>query len=279
MKISHVIRGEEWISSTPKHVILYRLFGWDAPVFAHLPLILNPDKSKLSKRQGDVAVEDFLDKGYLPEALINFVALLGFNPKADQELYSINELTEAFDLSKINKSGAVFDTAKLDWMNGQYIMKKTPEELVGLVMPFLERAGKSVEPMLIKRICSVERPRMTRLSEIVDLVDGYRVLPTFDPQLLIWKKADVNDALRSLKGVRGHLTSMDPKIWEDVGLIEASLKEYIEANGLQNGNVLWPMRVALSGRSSSPSPFELAWALGLEETLRRLESAVNAISS
>lgn len=279
MEITHVIRGEEWISSTPKHVVLYRLFGWTAPSFAHLPLILNPDKSKLSKRQGDVAVEDYLDKGYLPDALINFVALLGFNPKGDQELYSMDELVESFDLSKINKSGAVFDTAKLDWMNGQYLMKKTAAELVALVEPFLARAGKTVDANLLGRICSVEKPRMTRLSEIVDLVDGYVSLPPFDPQMLVWKKADAEDARRSLAGVRAHLASIDAAAWSEVGLIEGALKGYIEANGLQNGNVLWPTRVALSGRSSSPSPFELAWALGSAETLRRLDSAITALSA
>ncbi len=279
MEITHVIRGEEWISSTPKHVVLYRLFGWTAPSFAHLPLILNPDKSKLSKRQGDVAVEDYLDKGYLPDALINFVALLGFNPKGDQELYSVEELVESFDLSKINKSGAVFDVAKLDWMNGQYIMKTSTAELVSLVEPFLARAGKTVEAGLLARICAVEKPRMTRLSEITDLVDGYLAMPSFDPQMLVWKKADAEDAKRSLAGVRARLAGLDDATWGDVALIETSLKGYIEANGLQNGNVLWPTRVALSGRSSSPSPFELAWALGPEETLRRLDSAVTALSA
>lgn len=279
MEITHVIRGEEWISSTPKHVVLYRLFGWTAPSFAHLPLILNPDKSKLSKRQGDVAVEDYLDKGFLPEALINFVALLGFNPKGDQELYSIEELVESFDLSKVNKSGAVFDVAKLDWMNSQYLAKKSPSELVALVEPFLMRAGKTVDADLLLRICAVEKPRMTRLSEITDLVDGYLSLPSFDPQMLVWKKADAEDARRSLTGVRDHLSAMDAASWGEVALVETSLKGYIEANGLQNGNVLWPTRVALSGRSSSPSPFELAWALGPEETLRRLDAAITALTA
>lgn len=276
MEITHVIRGEEWISSTPKHVALYKMFGWTPPVFAHLPLVLNADKSKLSKRQGDVTVEDFLNKGYLPDALVNFVALLGFNPRGDQELYSMNELVESFDLSKVNKSGAVFDLAKLDWMNGQYIMKKTPAELARLVEPFLARAGKTVDADLLERICTVEKPRMTRLSEITDLVDGYLSLAPFDPHLLVWKKADAEDARRNLMGARNHLADMDMAIWNETALIETSLKGYIESNGLQNGNVLWPVRVALSGRSSSPSPFELAWALGPEETLRRLDAAINA---
>ena len=279
MRVTHIIRGEEWIPSVPKHVILYRFFGWETPAFAHLPLILNPDKSKLSKRQGDVAVEDFLAKGYLPETLLNFVALLGFNPRADQELYSIQELTDAFDLKKINKSGAVFDVAKLDWMNGQYLSKKNPKELASDTEPFLSRAGKTVDRTLLERICAVERSRMIRLSEIVDLVDAYLSVPEYDPQTLVWKKADALDAVRNLSGLRAHLASVGSETWNEVGLIETSIKEYIERNGLQNGNVLWPSRVALSGRSSSPSPFELAWALGTTETLHRLDKAITALSA
>lgn len=279
MEITHVIRGEEWISSTPKHVTLYKLFGWTAPQFAHLPLILNPDKSKLSKRQGDVAVEDYLDKGYLPETLVNFVALLGFNPKADQELYSIEELVSLFDLSKINKSGAVFDVTKLDWMNGQYIMKKTAAELAALSLPFLERAGKTVEPGLLERICAVEKTRLSRLSEVADLVDAYAVLPAYEPTILVWKKADAADGRAQLEGVRALLASMEDSAWSEIALIEGVVKRYIEEKGLSNGNVLWPTRVALSGRPASPSPFELAWALGKQETLARLDTAITLLSA
>ena len=278
MRITHVIRGEEWISSTPKHVILYRLFGWDTPLFAHLPLLLNQDKSKLSKRQGDVAVEDYLAKGYLPEVLVNFVALLGFNPKADQEIYSIDELIELFDLTKINKSGAVFDQTKLNWMNGQYIMKKTAAELVALVRPFLDAAGKTIDAALLEKICAIEKTRMERLTDIVEIVDAYVAIPAFDPAILVWKKADTADSKANLLGVRDHLSMVDESVWTEIAMVEASIKAYIEGKGLSNGNVLWPTRVALSGRAASPSPFELAWALGKDETLRRLESAINLLS-
>lgn len=277
MKITHVIRGEEWISSTPKHVMLYRRFGWDAPLFAHLPLLLNPDKSKMSKRQGDVAVEDYLAKGYLPEALVNFVALLGFNPKADQEIYTIEELIQLFDLSKVNSSGAVFDQAKLNWMNGQYIMKKTAEELVALVRPFLDAAGKPIDAPSLEKICSIEKTRMERLTDIVEIVDAYVAMPAFDPAILVWKKADAADSRANLVGVRDHLSTVDESVWTEIAMVEASIKAYIEGKGLSNGNVLWPTRVALSGRAASPSPFELAWALGKDETLRRLDAAIAII--
>ncbi|NBS41752.1 glutamate--tRNA ligase, partial [bacterium] len=222
MNVSHVIRGDEWISSTPKHVILYRLFGWDAPKFAHLPLLLNPDKSKLSKRQGDVAVEDYLNKGYLPDALVNFVALLGFNPKSDQELYSVAELIELFDLSKINKSGAVFDVAKLDWMNAQYIMKKTDAELVALVAPFLTAAGKSVPSDLLGRICAIEKTRMVKLTDIVELVDGYLTLPAYEPTALVWKKADAADGKAQLTGIKTLLEGLDAGAWSNVAVVESA---------------------------------------------------------
>src|SRR3989339_1628550 len=157
MGVTHIIRGEEWISSVPKHVLLYNAFGFPMPSFAHLPLILNADKSKLSKRQGDVAVEDYLAKGYLPEALVNFVALLGFNPTGDREIYSLQELIDAFDLSCVNKSGAVFDHQKLDWMNGQYIKQLTNEELVIRCKTFLEKAEMEIDTVLFEKICFVEK--------------------------------------------------------------------------------------------------------------------------
>ena len=160
MEISHVIRGEEWIPSTPKHILLYQAFGWEPTKFAHLPLILNPDRSKLSKRQGDVSVEDFQNKGYLKEALLNFVAFLGWNPKTEQEIFSLNELIEQFDLSKVNNSGAVLDVNKLDWINGLYIRKLGVGELSDLLMPYWEGAG-----LLSKRD---EKITITRLQKETD---------------------------------------------------------------------------------------------------------------
>ena len=141
MAISHVIRGEEWLPSTPKHVLLYRAFGWECPLFAHLPLLLNKDKTKLSKRQGSVAVEDFIEKGYFKEAFVNFIALLGWNPTSDREIFDFQELINAFSLEKVNKSGAVFDTQKLDWMNKQYLKTLPVPYLVELLKPELVKSG------------------------------------------------------------------------------------------------------------------------------------------
>lgn len=277
MEITHVIRGEEWLPSTPKHVILYAAFGWNPPVFAHLPVIVNPDRTKLSKRQGDVAVEDYLTKGYLPEALINFLSLIGYNPKGDQEIYTREELVRLFDLSKVNSGNGLFDTDKLDWMNGEYIKAKTTDELMRLTQPFLQAASKEVGDELLKRICAIEKTRMVRLTEIVDIVDAYLALPAYDSAILVWKKADAADARAQLSGVRAFLENLEPNAWTEIALIDAAVKEYIGEKGLQNGNVLWPTRVALSGRSASPSPFELAWALGKTETLIRLQTAIESL--
>ncbi|OGL66483.1 glutamate--tRNA ligase [Candidatus Uhrbacteria bacterium RIFCSPHIGHO2_01_FULL_63_20] len=279
MEVTHVIRGEEWISSAPKHVILYQAFGWDVPVFAHLPLILNADRSKLSKRQGDVAVEDYLEKGYLPEALVNFVALMGFNPSGDKEIYTREELMNGFDLPKVNKSGAVFNLEKLDWMNGQYIRAKSPAELAALCVPFLERAGKRVDPDLLQKMCSIERERMTKLSDIVEAVDSFLVLSGYEASLLVWKKSDQADALKNLQAIRTRIGSLSENDFAASAMVEGAILKYIEENGLQKGNVLWPLRVALSGRSASPSPFELAWVLGKQETVDRLSRAIALLSA
>jgi glutamyl-tRNA synthetase len=278
MGVTDVIRGEEWLSSTPKHVIMYEMLNWEMPNFAHLPLILNEDKSKLSKRQGDVAVEDYLAKGYLPEALINFVALLGFNPRDDQEIYSMDELIDEFDLSKVNKGGAVFDREKLEWMNGQYIRQKDLDELVALVKPFIKEAGKEIEDAFLKKICKVEQERLELLGDVVDLLDGYQNKPEYEPSLLVWRKSDAEGARKNLQNlveyIQGEMTEDD---FAEIDTIETSIFDYIKSNDLGNGDVLWPMRAALSGRSASPSPFELAWVFGKVETIERLNHAIDTL--
>src|SRR6185369_5970242 len=166
MKISHVIRGEEWLSSLPKHLFIAQCFGWTAPQYAHLPLLLNPDKSKLSKRQGDVAVEDYLAKGYLPEALINFVALMGWNPTADREIFTKEELATLFDITKVNKSGAVFNHEKLDWLNGEYIKALKVEDYLHR----LQEGGFLPEGVVQERAARIVQDRLTKLSDAADLI-------------------------------------------------------------------------------------------------------------
>lgn len=276
MGVTHIARGEEWISSVPKHVILYTELEFPLPVFAHLPLILNPDKSKLSKRQGDVAVEDFLDKGYLPEALVNFVALLGFNPSGDQEIYSMQELQEAFDLKKVNKSGAVFDTDKLKWMNAQYIKQLSVDELYERsvkIVPALTEMDKS----LAKKILFVEQERLQVLNELNERM-GLYLQATPSAEDLVWKKSDAADAKQMLEEMTEVITNLDAAAWEKIELIEEGIKGYITDKEYHNGNVLWPLRVALSGERKSPSPFQLLWTLGKEESLNRLRAAISLLS-
>lgn len=278
MEISHVLRGEEWISSTPKQIVLHNMFGWKMPVYAHVPLILNPDKTKLSKRQGDVAVEDYLAKGYLPDALSNFVSLIGFNPKADQEIYAREELVRLFDLAKVNKSGGVFDHAKLDWVNGEYIRRMTLPELCTAIRPFLGEEGASLDSETLARICAAEQARLVRLTDLKENLSMYIGTPTIDPATLVWKKADAVDAKVHLTGMADHIEGEGDAAFQDLAMVEAAMKRYIERTGAPNGNVLWPTRVALSGRQASPSPFELAFALGKEATIRRLRSAASLLA-
>ena len=275
MEISHIIRADEWLSSTPKHVILYKAFGWQIPVFAHVPLILNPDHSKLSKRQGDVAVEDYLKKGYLPEALNNFIALCGFNPKGDQEIYSMQEFTDLFDIEKVNKSGAIFDKEKLNWMNSQYIHKLSVDELTALCSPYVTEAGIDVSPELLKKICTVERERLVLLSDIVEKINSYQKLPDYQPEILVWKKSSREEALENLQKIIPLFKTLD---LSSVELIEQAIREYIVSNGLSNGAVLWPLRAALSGSATSPSPFELIWVLGKDESLKRLARGIEVLT-
>lgn len=277
MGVTHIIRGEEWLSSVPKHILLYEWFGFPLPVFAHLPLILNPDRSKLSKRQGDVSVEDYLSKGYLEEALINYVSLLGFNPSADQEIYTRDELIASFDLKKVNKSGAIFDVNKLLWMNGKYLSIMSAHELALRVRPFLDRVG-DIETSLLERICEVEKTRWNILSDSRESVESYLSRPDYHADLLVWKKSDRKDALTQLKDVRNLLAGLDNKVFSDAGLIEQALKRYIMDNGLQNGNVLWPVRAALSGKQKSAGPHELVWIFAKEETLRRIDHAIDLLA-
>ncbi|MFH1089040.1 MAG: glutamate--tRNA ligase [Candidatus Uhrbacteria bacterium] len=279
MNISHVIRGDEWLSSVPKHIVLYKAFDWTPPAFAHLPLILNADHSKLSKRQGDVAVEDYLKKGYLPEALNNFIAICGFNPKGDQEIYSLQELIDLFDIEKVNKSGAIFDKEKLNWMNSQYIHRLSVDDLTDLCLPYVVEVGKTIEASLLKKICTVERERLVLLSDIVEKIDSYLKLPDYQPEILVWKKSSKEEALVQLENIKTFIEAQSEENLSSTELVETAIRGYIESNGLQNGAVLWPLRAALSGSTTSPSPFELIWVLDKDESLNRIKQAIEKLLS
>lgn len=284
MEISHVIRGEEWLPSAPKHVLLYKAFGWEAPQFAHMPLILNPDKSKLSKRQGDVAVEDFLKKGYLPQALVNFVAFLGWNPKTEQEIFSMEELIAQFDLAKINKSGAVFDINKLDWMNGEYIRAMSNSDLVDAVKPYWETAGfdlSNFSSEYLEAIMVLEKDRLKKLSEIADRTKYFFVTPELDAKKLVWKKSTPEETKQTLRVLQDLFRILPDETMLSVGELETAIKAFIVEHEFDNGSVLWPLRYAMTGEDKSPSPFEvtatifLGW--GREEVVKRLDAAISLL--
>lgn len=282
MKITHVVRADEWLSSTPKHIVLYKAFGWDLPQFAHLSLILNPDHSKLSKRQGDVAVEDYLKKGFLPEVLVNFMALLGWNPGTDQEIFSLQELINLFDINKVQKAGAVFDLTKLEWMNSQYLKKIKIDDLLNLSLPYLQEKGiidgeiSEKEQNKLKKALIVTQERMKKISEVGDLIGFFFQLPQFNSEMLIWRKSDKETTLKRLEWL---LKFCDTYIgeWEEKGIEESALKLIISEK-LDNGTTLWPLRVALSGMEKSPGPFQLAWVLGKEETKLRIQQAIKSLA-
>jgi len=279
MEITHVIRGEEWLPSTPKHVLLYRVFGWEEPKFAHLPLLLNSDRSKLSKRQGDVSVDDYLKKGFLKEALLNFILLLGWNPGTEKEIFSLNEMEKEFSLEKVNKSGAVFNVEKLEWLNGHYIKTSSAEKLFDLALPFFQKAGfadtKNIEK--IKKIILIEQERIKKLSELPELSSYFFSDISYDPKILVWKKQTTQNAVSALKNLCLMLEKMEESEFTQKTL-EEKIITFIEGSGHEVGEVLWPMRVSLCGRKASPSPFEIADVLGKKESIKRIHTAISLLA-
>lgn len=282
MEITHITRGDEYISSTPKYIQLYENFGWEVPLFAHLPLLLNPDRSKLSKRQGDVAVEDYIRKGYLKEAIINFVVMLGWNPgKGEtQEIFSLDELIEKFDFSHVHKAGAVFDLKKLDWINTQWIKKISLDDLCARSLKFWKEKDfynntseekKSEE--FLKKVLSIERERLTKLSEVGDNNKFFFQDIDYDKELLRWKDMSDESLKNNLIRAKEMLENISEKDWTRENLE----KEMFKVAGENRGEFLWPLRAALTGEKKSPSPFECAWVMGKNESLLRINKALGKL--
>ncbi len=274
MGISHVIRGEEWLSSTPKHVLLYEYFGWERPVFAHLPLLLNPDKSKLSKRQGDVAVEDYRTKGFFPEALVNFVALLGWNPGDEREIFTLAELVKEFTLERVGKAGAVFNTEKLRWMNTQHLRRKPEEELLRLVRPFLEKAGLlSFDDQYVLKVIRLMKDRVDAVEEFVTF-SGYffRDPESFDEasRSKNWK-AGTHEQVSEVCGKLLGLPVFTPSN------IEGVIRAVAESAGVSAGKLIHPLRLAVTGVSLGPGLFELMSVIGRDACIRRIGHALTVL--
>ncbi|PIR92008.1 glutamate--tRNA ligase [Candidatus Falkowbacteria bacterium CG10_big_fil_rev_8_21_14_0_10_44_15] len=279
MGITHVLRGEEWLPSTPKHILLYQAFGWQPPVYCHLPNILGQNKKKLSKREGDASVEDFKNKGYLPEALINYIALLGWNPGTEQEIFSLSELVKQFDINKLHKAGAIFDGKKLDNINGQYIRKLKSKEVINFCRPYLtEIYGDALQNYSDEYVASVVTLEQERLKKLSDITASTQFFFTdnleYDAKLLIWKKSDKTAMSDNLTIIKQKLADMGE--WDKPNL-EKEILQFIKDKKLTNGEALWPLRVALSGQENSPGPFEIAAILGKQESLRRIKAAVDKL--
>lgn len=274
MGVTHVIRGEEWLSSTPKHVLLYRAFGWDLPVFAHLPLLLNPDRSKLSKRQDDVAVEDYMRRGYLPDALLNFIAFLGWNPGDEREIFSLQELVEEFTLDRVGKSGAVFNIEKLDSVNKHYIKTASTAALVREIGVRLSAHGIRVPPdPHLAGVVTLMKERVATLEEFVTgcsylyadpvAYDEEARKKNWKPETAGW----LRDLLPLLPGTEGFSGPA----------LEAVVKERAGLLGVGAGKLIHPLRLAVSGTSKGPGLFEMMELLGREVCVRRIERAVSAL--
>tara|TARA_Y100001960_G_C14509665_1_gene745786 strand:- start:101 stop:904 length:804 start_codon:yes stop_codon:yes gene_type:complete len=267
MKITHVIRGEEWISSLPIHITLYNVLEWDLPKFCHLPLLLNEDKSKLSKRQGDVAVEDFLSKGYLEEALINFVALLGWHPSHDNEFYSMEKLIKEFSLNRVNKSGAIFDMKKLNWMNSVYLKNSSSKQLLPNIIHLLKnkKIVYNTEDEILK-IINYSKNRTNTLNEIIDLVVMFIEDKIIDYNIL----ADFNYRA---------LYSLWIKELENIKMLnEDSIKKLInktkEKLDISGKNIFLPLRYGLIGELHGPDLFSIINILGINNSIKRLKNGI-----
>ena len=272
MGVTLVIRGDEWLPSTPKHILLYKNLGWNPPQFAHLPLILNPDKTKLSKRQGDVAVEDYLNKGYLPEALINFIAFLGWNPGDEREIFSLEELVKEFSLVKVGKAGAVFNLEKLDWLNGHYLRQLSPENLISKCLPYFEKKIRQEFPEeYLKKIILLQQERLKKFSDVNDGIEFFfKDKLDYSAEMLIWKKSTAEETLKNLSLLEEIFNQLSEN---DFNLEKLNTKILPLAQERGVGSVMWPLRVALSGQQNSPGPLEIASILGKEKTLSRLKIA------
>jgi nondiscriminating glutamyl-tRNA synthetase len=307
MQISHVIRGEDHITNTPKQILVYEALGWKPPQFAHLPLILGPDRSKLSKRHGATSLSDYKKQGYLAEALVNFMAFLGWNPGNEQEIFSLEQLNKEFSLEKIQKGGAIFNIEKLNWYNGHYLRQLDLNKLTELCIPHLI-GGKLIKPNFkfeqdppaygayflkqkytiakskeeistekIKQIVNLEKERIHKLSEIGEMTDFFFIEPKYKPGLLAWKETKKSEIIKFLEILDSILCDVKPEDFTTYKLKEILMPEAekcLSADGkIDRGKLLWPLRVALSGKEKSPGPFEIAEILGKEKTLKRIALA------
>ena len=277
MKITHVVRGNEYISSSPKYNRLYEAFGWEVPKYIHCPLITDEDHHKLSKRSGHSSYEDLIEQGFLPEAVVNFIALLGWSPDSDKEIFSLKELVEIFDYHRINKAPSVFDYQKLRWMNGEYLKAMDPEKFYELAEPYLKAA--ITRELDLRKIAEMVRTRIEIFPDIAGMVDFFEALPDYDISLYTHKKMKTT-AAPSLAVLRDLLPVLEAQQeFTNDGLF-AAMKSYIQEKGYKNGYVLWPVRIAVSGKQTTPAgATEIMEVLGKEETIARIREGIRKLEA
>jgi glutamyl-tRNA synthetase len=283
MGITHILRGEDGISNTPRQILIQEAIGAKTPKYGHLPLILGADKSKMSKRHGATSISEYKEKGYSKEAIINYLAMLGWNPGTEKEIFSLDELIKEFDINKIQKSGAVFNLEKLDWFNKEHL-KNVPEEVVleKIKSAITEKfPNKKTDDEFLKRISPQITERISNLNEIKENIlagdlDYYFNTPDYDPRVLIWKETGKEKTVSHLQFVLGEIEKLDSE-FENPDDIKKLIWNYADEQG--RGDVLWPLRYCLSGKDKSPDPFTLISALGKTESIARIKSAAEKLNA
>ena len=276
MKITHVVRGNEYLSSTPKYTRLYNAFGWEEPIYIHLPLITNEEHKKLSKRSGHASFEDLLAQGFVSEAIVNYVALLGWSAPDNREIMSLEELVAEFDYHHINKSPAVFDMVKLRWMNGEYIKMMEDEQFYKLALPYIKEV--ITKDLDLRKIAALIKSRIEIFPDIKEKIDFFEELPDYDIAMYTHKKmkTTAESSLAVLKDLLPEFEALED--YSEAG-IENVIMSYIKKKGIKNGQGLWPVRTAVSGKQSTPGgAYEIMNILGKEESLRRIRIAIDKLS-
>ena len=277
MGITHIVRGNEYLSSSPKYNRLYEAFGWEIPVYIHCPTITNEEHKKLSKRSGHASFEDLIEQGFSAEAIVNFVALLGWSPEDNQEIFSMQELIKAFDYRHISKSPAVFDMVKLRWMNGEYLKAMDEERFFAMAEPYINEVIK--KPLNREKIAAMVKTRIEVLTEIASHIDFFEKLPEYDISMYIHKKmkTDAASSLKVLEETFVLLKEMDDYTNDS---LYSRLREYAESNNYKIGFIMWPLRTALSGRLMTPAgATEIMEILGKEESLERIKIGIGKLKT
>ena len=275
MGITHVVRGSEYLSSSPKYNRLYEAFGWEIPTYVHCPIITNEEHKKLSKRSGHSSYEDLIEQGFVSEAIVNFVALLGWSPEGEQEIFSLDELIKEFDFKRINKSPAVFDMVKLKWMNGEYIKAMDNDKFYDMAMPYIKEVVKA--DVDLTKIADLMKTRIETFLDIAEKIDFFNELPEYDVAMYTHKKMKTNSE-NSLQVLNDVLPRFEQLEDYSCASIEALLKEYIAEREIKNGMALWPVRTAVSGKQMTPGgAYEIMEILGKEESLRRIRVGIDML--